>query len=229
MTRFPHDQFAKDYLKELLSPLGEVETSRDVPAEVREIDVWFTPTSTSEAYIQILGLLGRIAIAPAIFEPFRNAVSPGEIRSCLGKLFDVCAELERRARRDNQSISQIELPKLWIFTPTASAAFLEGFNFQPSSDRIAVFLDPLSKLPSAEFAAILLQLSQLSNDEQAEPAAQQLMLENLLGFYGSELDEQLMAVVPNLLALATPELTELLQQFPQLSRDELLALANSQE
>ena len=47
MTRFPHDQFAKDYLKELLSPLGEVETSRDVPGEVRELDVFFTPISIS--------------------------------------------------------------------------------------------------------------------------------------------------------------------------------------
>jgi hypothetical protein len=39
MTRFPHDQFAKQYLKELLSPLGGVETSRKVSGEVREIDV----------------------------------------------------------------------------------------------------------------------------------------------------------------------------------------------
>lgn len=43
MTRFPYDQFAKDYLKELLQPLGEVETSRKVPAEIREVDVYFVP------------------------------------------------------------------------------------------------------------------------------------------------------------------------------------------
>ena len=43
MTRFPYDQFAKDYLKELLQPLGEVETSRKVPAEITEIDVYFVP------------------------------------------------------------------------------------------------------------------------------------------------------------------------------------------
>lgn len=43
MTVFPYDQFAKDYLKELLSPLGEVETSRNIAGEVREIDVWFAP------------------------------------------------------------------------------------------------------------------------------------------------------------------------------------------
>ena len=30
MTRFLHDQFAKDYLTELLSPIGEIKTSRVV-------------------------------------------------------------------------------------------------------------------------------------------------------------------------------------------------------
>ncbi|WP_338022917.1 hypothetical protein [Argonema galeatum] len=39
MTVFPYDQFAKDYLKELLSPLGEVETSRNIAGEVREIEI----------------------------------------------------------------------------------------------------------------------------------------------------------------------------------------------
>ncbi|HEY9893646.1 MAG TPA: hypothetical protein V6D37_17990 [Candidatus Sericytochromatia bacterium] len=35
MTRQAHDQFAKEYLAELLAPLGDVETSRDVSSEVR--------------------------------------------------------------------------------------------------------------------------------------------------------------------------------------------------
>ncbi|HBL13372.1 MAG TPA: hypothetical protein DD379_18620, partial [Cyanobacteria bacterium UBA11162] len=81
MTRFVHDQFAKDYLKELLSPIGDVEISRDVSGEVREIDVWFTPKSSPSDYLQRLGLLGQLARTPAIFEPFRNAVTPSQIRS----------------------------------------------------------------------------------------------------------------------------------------------------
>ena len=75
MTRFPHDQFAKDYLKELLTPLGEVETSRDVAGEVREIDVWFAPNLQPTAEPQILGLLGRFASSPCLIEPFRNAAT----------------------------------------------------------------------------------------------------------------------------------------------------------
>jgi hypothetical protein len=47
MTRQPHDQLAKEYLEELLAPLGEVKPSKDVKSEVQEIDVWFVPTTTA--------------------------------------------------------------------------------------------------------------------------------------------------------------------------------------
>jgi hypothetical protein len=43
MTRQPHDQFAKQYLEELLSPLGKVEVSREVTDEVRQVDILFFP------------------------------------------------------------------------------------------------------------------------------------------------------------------------------------------
>jgi hypothetical protein len=128
MTRFPHDQFAKDYLKELLSPLGEVETSRDVAGEVRSIDVWFTPAPLSPGDALGLGLLGRLALEPAIIEPFRNAVTPSQIRSCMSKLFDVQAELERQAKREKTSIRDPDLPWLWILSPTASVPLLNGFK-----------------------------------------------------------------------------------------------------
>ncbi len=128
MTRFPHDQFAKDYLKELLAPLGEVETSRDVAGEVREIDVWFTPAPQSPGDALGLGLLERLAEEPAIIEPFRNAVTKSQIRSCMSKLFDVQAELERQAKREKTRIRAPDLPWLWILSPTASVPLLNGFK-----------------------------------------------------------------------------------------------------
>lgn len=39
MTRQPHEQFAKQYLEELLSPLGKVEVSREVTDEIRQVDI----------------------------------------------------------------------------------------------------------------------------------------------------------------------------------------------
>jgi len=45
MTRQIHDQFAKEYLEELLTPLGTIRKSKKVKSEVQEIDVWFEPFS----------------------------------------------------------------------------------------------------------------------------------------------------------------------------------------
>jgi hypothetical protein len=55
-------------------------------------------------------------------------VQTGEIRSCLGKLFDVHAEYERVATRDNTRIAEADLPQLWILSPTVSDAMLAGFG-----------------------------------------------------------------------------------------------------
>jgi hypothetical protein len=87
MTRQPHDQLAKEYLEELLTPLGNVTISKDVKSEVQEIDVWFVPTTKSEN--SELGILGKMAVTSCLFEPYRNAPNEIEIRSCLLKLYSV--------------------------------------------------------------------------------------------------------------------------------------------
>ena len=129
MTRFIHDQFAKDYLEELLSPYGEVQAPRRVSGEMRQIDVWFSPTSPQlNVASETSGLLGRFAATPSIFEPFRNAVTSNEICDCLLKLLEIRGELQREANRNNANIEESVLPRLWILTPTASEAIVSGFR-----------------------------------------------------------------------------------------------------
>lgn len=131
MTRVVYNQFAKDYLKELLTLLGDAQTSRDVPGEVGEIDVWFTPyPSERRGDAKVLGLLGQLASTPSIFEPFPNAVSPKEIRGCLGKLFNIHANLQRQRQTENSRLEEADLPWLWIFSPTVSPTVLNGFHAQ---------------------------------------------------------------------------------------------------
>ncbi|MBW4613465.1 MAG: DUF4351 domain-containing protein [Desmonostoc vinosum HA7617-LM4] len=127
MTRFIHDQFAKDYLEELLKPYGEVQAPSRVAGEVREIDVLFSPF-TEPNNLETLGLLGRFAELPAIFEPFRNAVSKEEICDCLLKLLEVRGALQREAKRNKTTVTESAIPKLWILTPTASTPLLAGFS-----------------------------------------------------------------------------------------------------
>jgi len=134
MTRLPHDQFAKQYLEELLAPLGEVELSREVTGEVRQVDVWFAPSPTSTASRQPLGLLGRMALSPCLLEPFRNQPSKTEIRNCMLKLFSLHSQLQRQARRNDDNLGEASLPVLWIITTSASTALLESFGAEQQLD-----------------------------------------------------------------------------------------------
>jgi hypothetical protein len=128
MTRQIHDQFAKEYLEELLTPLGTIKKSKKVKSEVQEIDVWFEPASSQTRTELPLGLLGKMAVTSCLFEPFRNPPSEVEIRSCLSKLYAVHGDILRKAKRTKRSISESELPFLWIFAPTFSTRMIEGLG-----------------------------------------------------------------------------------------------------
>jgi hypothetical protein len=128
MTRQPHDQFAKQYLAELLTPLGTVEVSREVTDEVRQIDLYFAPARTPPAEPPSLGLLSKLVSSPCLIEPFRNQPSKTEIRICMLKLFSLQSDLQRQARRENRSLPETELPRLWILATSASAALLDSFS-----------------------------------------------------------------------------------------------------
>jgi len=69
-----------------------------------------------------------MAVTSCLFEPYRNAPNEVEIRSCLLKLYSVQGDLLREAKREKRSISEQELPLLWILTPTCSERILEGFG-----------------------------------------------------------------------------------------------------
>ncbi len=137
MTRFLHDQFAKDYLEKLLQSYGELQVPRRVSAEVREIDIFFAPTPTTTEQLETLGLLGRIAALPAILEPFRNAAPAEEICDCLLKLLQIKGELRREAKRNKVSLADSAIPKLWILTPTASRQLLSGFGATRADDWVS--------------------------------------------------------------------------------------------
>ncbi|NEO26348.1 MAG: hypothetical protein F6K03_05475, partial [Kamptonema sp. SIO4C4] len=99
-----------------------------VPAEVREIDVWFNPSPTTSEDVTVLGLLGEVAQTTAIIEPYRNPATVDELRDCLLKLLVVIGEVQREAKRNKRQLSDHELPQLWVLTPTASSNLLSKFN-----------------------------------------------------------------------------------------------------
>ncbi|UZO76611.1 flagellar assembly protein H [Microcystis aeruginosa str. Chao 1910] len=122
----PHDQFAKNYLEQLLSPLGIVEISKEVSDETRQIDLFFSPNA--EPNPDDLGLLGRIVLNTVLIEPYRNPPNRSEIRNCLAKLLAILAELQRQAKRENQSYNEDNAPRLWILSPSVGITVIEGFG-----------------------------------------------------------------------------------------------------
>jgi hypothetical protein len=103
-----------------------VKTSLDVTAETQEIDVYFRPTSPKIP--PELGLLGRLAQTPCLFEPYRNPVTIEGIIACLSKLFTVWEQLQREAHRNQQPLLAENIPRLWIITPTASQRIITVFS-----------------------------------------------------------------------------------------------------
>ena len=129
MTRTPHDQFAKQFLAELLAQEGEVQITREVTPEVRQVDIWFVPKFQPTAVEpQVLGLLAEMAAKPCQFEPFRNSPSSKEVRDCLLKLFSLHSEFQRQARREANSLSEDDLPRLWILSQSFSLTLISDFG-----------------------------------------------------------------------------------------------------
>jgi hypothetical protein len=146
MTIFPHDEFAKSFLENLLSPFGKVEPALKIAAEVREVDIYFIPSDRNLGRTD-LGLLARFVTELVVFEPFRNSVSVPDIRACMSKLYDLHAKIYREAKRKKQPEPKDDkLPMLWILTPTLSDNILMSLGANLDAERgDGVYLLPLAQ------------------------------------------------------------------------------------
>jgi hypothetical protein len=134
MSQFPHDELVKEYIPELIKDYGAANPGENINSERREIDVFFEPTKEVPTSPDTLGLLGKLAQNPVLFEVFRNPVEIHQITECLAKLFDVQLAIRKEKRKNKtQSTSEIE-PFLWILTPTLSETKLRAFAAKSRSD-----------------------------------------------------------------------------------------------
>jgi hypothetical protein len=134
MSEFPHDEFTKDYLTELLSTIGTAVPNKVVKSERREGDMWFerNPKLSIAAQRKQLGLMGQLLTGDSLIEVFRNPATAFEIRSCKGKLIDIEGDMVRAAKRRDETVTEAELPGLWLIMPTASDEIRQGFGFRKS-------------------------------------------------------------------------------------------------
>ena len=132
MSKFPHDEFAKNYLTELLNTIGKASANELINSERREGDVWFErdPSVSIAEQRKRLGLLGQLLTHDSLIEVFRNAVTEFEVRSCKAKLAGIEAEIVRKAERQAEKVVIETLPHVWLITPMASERIQRGFGFR---------------------------------------------------------------------------------------------------
>ncbi len=128
MSKFPHDDFAKAYLTELLSTIGKATPNRPLKNETRLADLWFEINPKFAERRAELGLLGELLTRDALIEVFRNPATPVEIRTCQSKLSTLETELLNKAKRNKETLLEYQLPYLWLIMPTASETIHEGFG-----------------------------------------------------------------------------------------------------
>jgi hypothetical protein len=126
MSQTPHDQLAKQYLEEFLTPFGLAQRQYEVPGEAKFVDLWFVPQPAAERPGQDLGLLGQMIQKPCLFEPYRNVPSRTDVRVAVMKLVWVQEDERRKARK--AELSEEEQPCLWILAATASQPLLQDAN-----------------------------------------------------------------------------------------------------
>ncbi|ERN42630.1 hypothetical protein KR51_00006580 [Rubidibacter lacunae KORDI 51-2] len=132
MTSKPFDAYSKEYLQELLAPTGEVVAGLESRDEARQIDVWYVPDPQLTADRLQLGLLGRMAAQPCIFEPYSHRPDLNQVRSCVMKLLVTLFDALRAASRDRlPAPTESELPRLWILSPSASPTLMKRIGGKP--------------------------------------------------------------------------------------------------
>ena len=129
MSQFPHDEFVKEYIPELIKDYGVAKSAENITAQRREIDVFFQPTKEVPMTSSTLGLLARLVQTTCLFEVYRNPVKTHQVNDCLGKLFEVQTSIRRDLRKSQgkTSLNQ-ETAQLWILTPTLSEQILDSFE-----------------------------------------------------------------------------------------------------
>jgi len=226
MTRFPHDQFAKDYLKELLTPLGVVETSRSVAAEVREISeadlpwLWILTPTASVSILNGFRATGDERWPPGVYFQGEHHKTAIIVIHQLPRTPDTLwVRILGKGNVQQQAIR--ELNALSVDHPSRSEALLLLANLRTTLQ--------VSQNVNKEDQELIMELSPVLV-QQLETATQtgiqtgnRTTIENMMRLRYGVLDEQLSAIIPVILELPVEDFSRLLLQLSNLSREDLLA------
>ena len=131
MSQFPHDDFVKEYLPELLKDYGIASAGHKLSSQTKEIDVLFEPNKNISNISPQLGFLKNLIQTICLFEVYRNPVTADEIDQCLSKLIDFKNTRRKKLKKDKSfNLEVVKQTTLWIVTPTLSDNILNSFRAQ---------------------------------------------------------------------------------------------------
>ncbi len=201
MTRQSHDQFAKEYLEELLAPLGTIKQSRKVKSEIQEIDVWFEPSSNKAKDTLWLRVLGKGATQKRAVEELIELPETNPFRT---NLLEILASWRNNLElRDNLSSEEQEV------IMNLSPAYLKQREEWKQEGKQE------GKLEGK-------QEGKLEGKQEGKLEGQLSMIASLLeGRFGT-LDSELSGLVEQIAQIPLSERTQLLLSLASLSREELI-------
>jgi hypothetical protein len=129
-VRHRFDRIGKALLRGALEPAGTVATGLEVPAaDAQAVDLWFEPVPERAAERHRVGLLGRMAEGPTMFEPFHDPPSVDELRGCLRKQLALDHGRVLEARK--QGRPRPAFPQLWALSTGRPESVLDGYGLTP--------------------------------------------------------------------------------------------------
>lgn len=123
------DQLDKTLLGRALSLLGEVRREHEVAADAQRADTYFRPTPGRHSQRARLGLLGRMAKQPCLFEVFHTNLSFGTFDACVRKQLTLGHLASLEAKKAGQRLPP--RPWLWILTTGRPSGVLRGHALAP--------------------------------------------------------------------------------------------------
>jgi hypothetical protein len=124
------DQCAKQLAREALEGWGHLETQREVLPEVQAIDIAFEPSGVPLP--ERLGLLGQMARAACMLEPYSEAPSEHDLADCV--LRQLAWHRERLRKTAPEERPGLPRPWLWVLSAQPLKKMLGRFGFVAPSE-----------------------------------------------------------------------------------------------
>ncbi len=124
MMRNVVDQYIKDALSTLLTPVRRVEREKEVSREAQRIDFYVAPAPEPGLPPCPLGLLGRLVARPCGLEHFSATPGAAKVIACVNKHLILCHEVSphRLASR----------PMSWVLSSGAPTSAMKALRCEPA-------------------------------------------------------------------------------------------------